>query len=185
MSIETFLLKHGYKEVFQLELPISKNEMISKLKDNMDVGSIHHLSYPFEAFSFSKKGIRGKVNQDGFTLRRKRTFFEQYASLAVANGKFSNKGSFLVIDISVNSWNGFIKFFLGFILFFYVAILIGVLSIITTQEEVSGTITWVPLFFIFFHAAFMLVVLNYILKRSVKRLKHFLERELHYWTTKS
>lgn len=158
-----------------IELPINKAEFIELLKNNIDGKQ----SDFFDVFSSSKNEYKGVVTADGFELRKKRRLFEMNMNAAKAVGVFEEEeDGRLIIDTEINGFQGQVKLmYSGFIIFYIVFI-----SVFLFAGDDNMPLFVLP--FILFHASFMLGIPYFFIRRSVRRLKYDLERDLYYMATK-
>ncbi len=154
---------------------MNKSDFVTKLYEITDSESLNGFSNPFEAFSFSKNEFKGQVNEDGFKLRKRRKFFEINNNFAIATGSIIDEDGQLTINTEIKGFNNFMIIFYIFLIIFYV-FFIGVMFFSSDKRE------WIFLPFIFMHGAFMALIPYFVLRRSVKRMKYDLERELFYLT---
>lgn len=159
------------------EIPIEKKDFIDKLTRNVDQGDIGIFLSAFEAFSSSKNEYKGTVTFDSFKIRRRRRLFDMNLGLVVAEGSFRQKDNILVVEATIRGFQGIFIPFLLFIAFFYVAFII---SFIVSGTQ--GSTGWFFIPFIFIHAAMMLGIPCYIMRRGVSRMKYELERDFYYIT---
>ena len=159
------------------ELPIEKRDFVSKLKSSVDQGNTGLLFSAFEAFSSSKNEYKGMVTHDSFKIRRRRRLFDMSIGLAVAEGSFRQKDNLLVIDSTIKGFHGIFIPIIIFVALFYIAfILVSIFS------EAPGNIEWIFIIFVPFHAAIMLGIPYFIMRRGVSRMKYELERDFFYMT---
>jgi hypothetical protein len=84
--VKEFLKKIKLIQFFTTEIEISKNEFVSKFKEQVDEGSTGIFSNPFEVFSSSKNEYKGSLRFDGFIIKRKKKLFAMNINLAVVSG---------------------------------------------------------------------------------------------------
>lgn len=164
------------------ELEVSKNEFVSRFQQHVDQGSTSTLSSMFEAFSSGKNEYKGYVSSNGFRIRRKRKLFDMNMNFALATGEFRAKNNLLVITTEVNGFHGMMIPFYIFITIFYLIFILG-FSFTAFPEEGNGPMA-LAIPFVLVHAAFMYGMPYFIMRRSVSRMKHELEREFFYMTKK-
>ncbi|MFI2743567.1 hypothetical protein ACG2LH_12565 [Zhouia sp. PK063] len=163
-------------DYLQTELVIQKNDFVNKLRYHVDEGSIGIFSDTFDIFSSSKNEYKGKVSFNGFKIKRRRRFFDMNMNMAVATGTYSQKDDKLIISTEINGFHGMMIPFYIFCIIIYGIFIIGFLSADEIGENALGFA------FIIIHAAFMMGLPYFIMRRSTKRLKHELEREFFYLT---
>jgi hypothetical protein len=159
------------------ELPIEKYEFVEKLRSNVDQGDIGIFSSPFEAFSFSKNEYKGIVTFDSFKIRRRRRFFDMAMSIAVAEGSFRQRENLLIIESTIKGFRSAFIPFLGLVLLGYIGLIVSVIS-----SDTPGNTDWFFVPFIVIHAAIMLGIPYFVMRRGVARMKYELERVLFYMT---
>lgn len=175
--MKSLLEKLRLVDYLTTEIPIEKKVFIDKLTRNVDQGDIGMFLSAFEAFSSSKNEYKGTVTLDSFKIRRRRRFFDMAISLAVAEGRFRQKDNILVIESTIR---GFSKIFIPFLLFialFYVAFIISFIA-----SDTPENMEWFFIPFILIHAAMMLGIPYYMMRRGVSRMKYELERDFYYLT---
>jgi len=156
-----------------IELPISKTEFIELLENNID----QKQSDVFDVFSSSKNEYKGEVTIEGFELKKKRRLFEMNINTAKAVGVFEEHEDTLIIHTEINAFQGQAKLIFGSFILFYI---IFISAFLFVGDDF-------PLFvlpFILLHASFMIGVPYLLVKRSVRRMKYDLERDLYYLATK-
>jgi hypothetical protein len=159
------------------ELPIDKKDFIDKLKMHVDQGDIGIFFSAFEVFSSSKNEYKGTVTSDSFKIRRRRKFFDMTMSPAIAEGSFRQRENRLIIESTIKGFHGIFIPFIALLLIFYIAF---ILSFIFSDNPGAMGLFMIP--FIFIHAAFMLGIPYFIMRRSVSRMKYELERDFYYLT---
>ena len=163
------------------EIPIEKKDFVDRLTRNVDQGDIGTFLSAFEQFSSSKNEYKGTVTFDSFKIRRRRRLFDMNMNLAVAEGSFRQKENILVVEATITGFRRIFIPFLFFIAFFYVAFIISFI-ISFTVSDTPGYMGWFLMPFIFIHAAMMLGIPYYMMRRGVSRMKYELERDFYYIT---
>lgn len=175
--MKEFLRRLGLVEDFSTELPIEKTAFVNRLKSQVDEGDIGVFSDPFEVFSSSKNEFKGQVGFNKFKIKRRRRFFDMNLNNAIAQGTYVQEGGPLRINAEINGFIGMtIPFFL--LIAFYL-IFIGAFFM---ADSIEGNEAGFVLPFIVIHAAFMFGIPYLVMRRSVKRMKHDLEREFYFMT---
>ena len=159
------------------EIPIEKKDFVDRLTRNVDQGDIGTFLSAFEVFSSSKNEYKGTVTFDSFKIRRRRRLFDVSMGLAVAEGSFRQKENILVVEATITGFRRIFIPFLFFIAFFYVAFTISFIV-----SNAPGNMGWFVIPFIFIHAAMMLGIPYYMMRRGVSRMKYELERDFYYIT---
>lgn len=163
---------------FTIEMEIEKSVFISILKEKVDEGDTSVIFSAFEVFSTSKNEYKGSIGLDGFKLRKRRKFFDMNMNLAIANGSYQQKDNILVIETQINGFHGmFIPYYI-FVPFFYVIFFFVFFVAENTNEW------WFILPFMTIHAALMLGIPYFIIRRSVYRMMYELERDFYFMTRK-
>ena len=165
--MKEFLKKINLIDHLTTELPISKISFADRLHAIVDEGSMGFFSNPFEAFSSSKNEFKGNVNYDGFTIKRRRKFFDTSANFAIATGTFSEQNGKLFVETEINGFGKFFILFYIIIILSYSAISLSILLNSNNNEE--------PFFvlpFLLLHALLMCGIPYFLMRRSVKRLKY-------------
>jgi hypothetical protein len=176
-EMKSVLERLGLVDHLTTEIPIEKRDFVDKLTRNVDQGDIGIFLSAFEAFSSSKNEYKGTVTFDSFKIRRRRRLFDMNISLAVAEGSFRQKDNILVVEATIRGFQRIFIPFLILIAFVYVAFIISFI-VSDTPGNMGGL--FIP--FIFIHAAIMLGIPYYIMRRGVSRMKYELERDFYYIT---
>lgn len=174
--MKEFLRRLKLIDNLTLEMEVSKNEFVDKLRQNVDEAEIGLFSNPFEVFTKSKNLYKGRVGYDGFEIKRRRRFFDSNMNVAVARGSFMQKGNLLLIRTEINGFSWIIAPLFIVLIIFY-AFFIGMFF---TDSFGSKSQPLYILPFIIVHASLMFGLPYFIMKSGVKRLKRELERELFF-----
>ncbi|PTX12245.1 hypothetical protein C8N40_11443 [Pontibacter mucosus] len=158
------------------EIEIQRNEFVARLKENVDEGSTSLFSDMFDVFSSSSNEYKGTIRMEYFKLRRRRRFFDMNMNVAVAKGTFTQKEKILIVDTEINGFSGMMIPFYMFAIIFYLIFI----STFLFAENIEGASFAFP--FLVIHAAFMFGLPYFVMRRSVDRMKHELEREFYYMT---
>lgn len=176
-----FLRKLKLIDNFTIELKVSKNDFVTKLKENVVEASVDPFFEMFDLFSSNKKEYKGRVNFEKFEIKRRAKFFDSTLNLAVAKGSLYQKEDRLIIEAEINGFPTFMLFPL-FIMVICYALFFFFLLVSYIQDD-SPFLWSGP--FIFFHGIFMFGIPYLIMRRSTSRLKYDLEREFHFLTRAS
>jgi hypothetical protein len=172
------LIKLGLIEHLTTELEIQKDVFVNKLKDIVDPGYLGFFSEPFPSFSSNAKDYRGRVSLEGFTIKKRRTMFDNTSNLAIASGTYSQRGSKLVIQTEIKGFNvKFVPFYAIAIIAYSVLFFVLVMADRTQTKDLPFILT-----LLFIHAVLLLGLPILIMRRSTKRLKRDLEREFYFLT---
>ena len=175
--MKRFLRKIKLITDFSTNVHIQKHEFVRKFKQHVDEKSVGLFSDAFDIFSSSKNEYKGRVEIDGFKIKRKRKLFDTGLNLSVAQGSYKQEGETLTIEAEINGFSGaMIPFYLFAIVFYSVFIAL----LLTGDHEESPISFLLP--FVLFHAAFMFGIPYYMMRSSVEKMKHDLEREFYYMT---
>jgi len=162
------------------EIIIQKDDFVSKFRGHVDDGSTGMFSGSFDMVSSSKNEYRGHVGPEGFKIKRKKRLFDVNGNIAIASGSYRQDGEKLIIDMEVNGYTGimipFCVFIIGSYLMFIVMFFIG--------GSLGEGIPVFTLPFVLLHTALMLGIPYFMMRSSVRELKHDLEREFFYMTKK-
>jgi hypothetical protein len=176
--MKRFLEKLRLIEYLTTELEIQKSDFLKNFKHHVDEGDIGYFSGAFDAFSSSKNEYKGHVGNENFKIRRRRKFFDTNMNLATAKGIYRQKGNNLIIETEINGFSGMMIPMYIFLIIFYSIFIFG--FFMADNIEGGDQVFVGP--FIFIHALFMFGIPYFIMRRSVHRLKHELEREFYYMT---
>ncbi|MEM6397399.1 MAG: hypothetical protein AAF741_13710 [Bacteroidota bacterium] len=178
-KLKTIWEKLGLIDHLELTFDIEQIEFVKQLKAHVDESNLSLWSDMGDPFSRSKNEFKGIVDQNGFKIKRKKKFFDVNFNLATAEGRFHQERDQLRIDIELNGVAKRLKIFFVFVVLFYAIFFVTIFGLGQSGE--------VPLFvlpFMLIHAAFMIGIPYFILRRSVKRMKYELERELFFIANK-
>lgn len=175
--MKEYLKKLKLVDNSSIKIDMRRSEFINNLNQIVDDGNTSIFSDTLDVFSQSKNEFKGKVDYHGFKIKRKRKFFDPYMNLSTASGSFTdhNNGLLIEIEIEINGFSiSMIIFYISAILV-YPIIIFGILS-----SDNVGTHFSIP--FILIQSVFVLIFPYLLMRRSVKRMKYELERELYYLT---
>lgn len=163
------------------ELEIQKSDFVNKLQQCVDDGEIGYLSCTFDVFSSSNNEFKGKVNIEGFSIKRKKRFFDMHTSIAIATGTYTQKDKMLIIDTEITGFYGIMIFFFICLILIYIILIIS----FATANEIGGNMPrFLAIPFILFHATLAMGIPYVIMRKSTRKLKWDMERELFYVTKK-
>lgn len=158
------------------ELEIQKSDFVKRFRNNVDEGSTDFISDSFDVFSSSKNEYKGHVGYESFKIKRRRRFFDMNINFALAEGTYQQNDRVLIIHTEIHGFSGIMIPFYIFIIIFYSIFIVS----FALAENVDSEFSSIP--FILFHGAFMMGIPYLIMRRSMKRMKHELEREFYYMT---
>ena len=175
--MKTFLKKIKLIENFSTELQIEKHDFVKSFRRHVDESSSGLIKDLLDAFSSSKNEFKGSVGINAFRIKRRKRFFDSSLPL-VAEGTYRQRGESLLIDAEISGASKMMISFCVFLLLFYLVALGSI--IMKDDQDLRVAAVTVP--FLFIHAAFMFGIPYFMMRRSIKRMKHDLERELYYLT---
>lgn len=176
--MKDFLKKLKLVDYLVTELEISQHDFVNRLKANVDEGSTGMFFNSFEAFSSSKNEFKGQVGLNDFKIRRRRRFFDMNMNLAVASGTYEQSDSLLIISTEINGFSGMmIPFYVLLVVFYSIFVILFL-----TADDIDGNMDFFALPFFIIHATFMFGGPYLMMRRSVSKMKHELEREFYYLT---
>ncbi|MEM6299854.1 MAG: hypothetical protein AAF740_14285 [Bacteroidota bacterium] len=172
-----FLRKLGFICDMQIEVDALKSDFVRVFRDQVDDDDLGLMSDTLDVFKSSKNDFKGKINDSGFVIKRRRRFFSNRMNYAKAHGFISQEDDKLVIDVEVNAFHKmFYVWYLIIPLFYVVAI---------TTFLATGEADFVfPVFFLIFHALFMLGLPFFMMRAAASRFAKALEREFVYIAAK-
>jgi len=160
---------------------VTKSEFVSKFKPHVDEGDIGIFSGLFEVFSSSKNQYKGEVSYDGFKIRKRRKIFDTNRNFAIATATYRQSNDKLFIETEINGGGYYLLPLYLFLFIFYIA----VVGIFISTESPEGGFPGFAIPFLVVHALLMFGVPYFFMRRSVKKMKHDLERELFFIIKKS
>lgn len=176
--MDKLLTKLNFIKTATIELPIEKYNFISILNSNIDKSELGYFSDIGDVFSSSKAEYKGHINSYGFKLKKKRKFFDTNVNFATVEGQFDQQGDTLKIKMEINGFsNQMAPFFIMVPLFYLFAIVM-----VFQGGGTESSIIAIP--FLLIHALFMFGIPYFIMRRSVKRMKYELERDLYFMIKK-
>lgn len=112
-----FLKKIKLMDNLKVELNISKLEFVKALRNHIEISDLGIFS---DIFSSTKKEFKGKVDNKGFILKRKRRFLDSKRnSTAKALGSFKEIENKLIINSEIKGINNKMRFFIVSVIMFY------------------------------------------------------------------
>lgn len=112
-----FLKKIKLMDNLNVELNISKLEFVKALRNHIEISDLGIFS---DIFSSTKKEFKGKVDNKGFILKRKRRFLDSKRnSTAKALGSFKEIENKLIINSEIKGINNKMYFFIVSAIMFY------------------------------------------------------------------
>ena len=176
--MNTLLTKLNLLTTTTIELPIEKYNFVSIVNASIDHSDLGYFSDMGDIFSSSKAEYKGHINSYGFKLKKKRKFFDYNMNFATAEGRFTQQGDTLKINVEINGFlNRMIPFIIIvpiFYLFFFIMTLQG--------GGPEASIIAIP--FLLIHGLFMIGIPYFIMRRSVKRMQYELERDFYFMIKK-
>ncbi len=163
---------------FTIKLELSRAEFVNNLQNITDKGHIGMFSDSLDAFSSSKKELKGHIDYNGFKIKKRRRFLENNFHMATASGTISESEGNLQIETEISGFNNFILMFYIFLIVFYSILIFNVWNFDNNSD-------FFPTSLLIFHGTLMFSIPYFMMRRSVKRLKYELEREFFYLTKKS
>ena len=172
--MKKFLQKLKLLDIFTTNLKLSKKDFVENLSAITEDGSVGFFTNLFESFSADKYEYIGQVNFDGFKLRKRMRFFNNYHNVAVARGAIKENEGQLTIETEVNGFSSYMVFFYTLFTIGYSIMLIAIIS--AYPQDSFGLLILIGF------GILMIITTCFGMKRSVRRLKYDLEREFFYLT---
>jgi hypothetical protein len=172
-----FLRKINLIQDLNFKLNVSKIDFIKKFRENVDESNLGY--EPFEIFKSSSNEYKGNIFDNYFELRKRRKFFDTSHTFAKAEGILREENQQLNIQVEINGFKKRMVLFFGGMIVFYLIFIVG--SFFLDNNEV-------PVFvlpFLVIHMLIMLGIPYFLIKRNVARMAYDLERDFHYWVTKT
>jgi hypothetical protein len=176
-KMQQLLKKLKLVQSFSTKIEMQKSEFVNKFRQHVDEGDTGPFSDVFDAFSSSKNEYKGHVGFNEFKIKRRKKFFDMNMSLAVAKGTYRQQENSLIIEAEINGFRGQMIPFLIIAIFIYT---IAIVAILFSNTEGSGAGFAIP--FILIHACFMFGFPYLLMRRSVSKMHHELEREFYFMT---
>jgi hypothetical protein len=173
-----FLRKINLIQDLNFKLNVSKIDFTTKFRDNVDESNLGY--EPFEVFKSSSNEYKGNIYNNNFELKKRRKFFDTSYTFAKAEGILIEENQQLNIKVEINGFKKQMILFFGMMIIFYLIFICGSLFF-----EDKNPLPVVVLPFILLHMCLMLGLPYFLIKRSVTRMAYDLERDFHYWVTKS
>jgi hypothetical protein len=164
-----FLKKIRLIQDLKIELLIERSVFVKTLEANID----GYQSALTDIFSRSKHIYKGTVSYEGFSLKRKRKFFDSNMNWANAKGVFSQMGDKLIIDIQLKVFHPIMVLFVILLVFFYAAAFIMLL-----MGDMEAAAWTVPITFV--HALLTFGIPYMLIRRNVHLMKYNIERDLYF-----
>ncbi|RSK45066.1 hypothetical protein [Hymenobacter rigui] len=170
--MKQLLIRLGLIQYLSFRLPISAEAFYPILRHQVDIGSTQGFAMFFDILSSGSNDYVGEVRPGTFSIRRRKRFFDMSMNLATATGTYATQENGLMVTAEINGFSGVMIPFLIFALLIYS---VGIGSVIFADG-----IPFFVLFFLLIHAAFMLGIPYFIMKRGTKRMAYELERDFYY-----
>lgn len=171
-SMEAFFRKIKLIQDFHITLPIAEEDFVDQFHDQVQESSLGMLSDPFEQYSTKGPDYKGWIRQGEFEMKLRRKMFSFTLGLSRARGKYYEEGRELSVQGEVNGFsNWLIPIFAGAIGIYIIATLL----VLSSGESVNDAAWLFPLLLL--HAAFMMGVPYFLIRREVGRIKRDLEGE--------
>lgn len=174
--MKNFLKKIKLIDKLKIELEIDKRDFVNRLKNVVDDKETGLFSSFFEAFSNSKNEYVGKVNYDGFKIRKRRKFFDRQANLAIVNGRMKENGEKLEVSMEINGLVKFFLFFYGFFVLIFIFVVVPTF-VINSPESIGF---FLPIAIL--QLSFITFIPYFVMKKSTRNMKRNIERELFFLT---
>ncbi len=170
--MKNFLRKIKVLDSFEIDLPISKKEFVTKFSSNVSAGGTSLFSNYFEAFSKSKKEYVGQVNSNEFKIRKRRSFYEGNRGHIVASGIIREEGNGIKVSTEING----MTLSMGIIICATIVIYILLFGALMIGENIFSLTSIIILLL------FAVVILSpiYYARRGVASMKNNLERAFHF-----
>jgi hypothetical protein len=166
--MKEFFRKIGLVEQIKIELPVQRAEFISELKVHVD----EPRTELFEVFSNSRNDYKGKVEGDTFDIKKRRRLFDSRLSFARAIGRITAREDGIVIEVELIGYSVLI---IPFFVFLFAIYGFAIISVLFRGVEFLWTI---PLIVI--HAAFMIGIPYVVMRKSITRIHHNIERDFFF-----
>lgn len=168
--INNLLLRIGLEENLNMNFNLSNEDFQDKLLKNIDSDIGFNL---FEQFSSSENDYIGLVNQNNFTLRRRRQLFDFNYPFTKFTGTYEENISSTNVILKI-TFRSFFLILISLFLIFGYSFAIGDLLFNQTDEKL------LILFLLIIHATFMFSIFYFIFKNQIKRSKKNIERDLFF-----
>ena len=170
-----FLKRIKLIDTFVIELSIELQELVKKIENFVDDDSYDIL----EGFRNTEKKFKGKINKKGFRIRKKLAYANSTKVNTIANGKFKEQNGKTLIEIEINGFDTFLKFFYCVLIFFW-----GIFIFTLFKYLINGKLNLLdngmPVMFLF---VLSFTILPYFqMKRNVEKMRYDLEREFYHLT---
>jgi hypothetical protein len=167
---EDLLQKLKLRDQLILTLDIPRFDLTYRLLELVEEGDPKSHMNPFEAFSTNRRSYIGRVNEYGFKVRKKRTFFHASGSSAMAVGIYQEQDDRLSVKVDLQPLHKFTLYLLPIVLVFYVLLI--------SMFSASGSADTSFYLFITLHALLMMVLPIFMMRSGIRKLKKELDRDL-------
>ncbi|MEM7575572.1 MAG: hypothetical protein AAF433_21895 [Bacteroidota bacterium] len=175
--MNSLLHRFGLIDEMRLNFELEKSEMVALLQEEVAPSQLGLFSDFGDLWRSGEKAFKGKVDRQGFKIRRRRRFLEPQSNTATAVGEFTQLGRQLQLDVTILGLRPEMKFALGLI---FVLLLAGSFFLYN-YSEVNP---WIALLLLL-QFLLVTVVMGVVSRLGVKRMKRELEREIVYLIAKS
>ena len=154
----------GLKKELKITLDSGKTEFISFMEKDMKPDQL----FFFDIFDVNQKKYYGKIDHNGFKLRRSNGSLFPESQFTKVVGKISGGENNTELDISLIGWNWFIVLFM-----LVMGLIFGLaLNDILSTKSYGVLIMLIPVFLVF------LLVPIFKMRKGVKRFEKYLKTEL-------
>ncbi len=164
--------KLGLSEDLSLKYYVRQEDFIRELKKNVDIEYGNRFGDISYAFGINKTAYRGKVNEDSFLLRKKKSFFDSVSSIAVISGQITDEKNGTRVNVTICSFTMMVKLMGICLIAFY-----AIAAIYLPYSELIQKFGYMPFVFILGHALIMFLIFYAILRRSVSKISENLDRD--------
>lgn len=165
------LEKLGLEEELLLKYYVQHTDFVNKFQKltDSDQGAF---SGAFDAFSSSKAEYRGKISSIGFSVRKKKKFFDSLSAIPLISGTLASEKNGTRLLVNVCAFTGITKYISWMLAGIYVAA-----AIFLAFSDLTTKFGFMPLLFLFLHATLMFGIFYFILRRSVAKVAENLDRD--------
>ena len=175
--MEDTLEKIGIVKHIELEVNTTRENFLYLLGESSDRGDTGIMSSSFEVFKASKNDYIGEWTKDGFSIRKRRRFFDVYSYLAVAKGKIEDLDDGILLKMKISSFHFLFAVYYAIITLMY---LVFVLLIIFGPLRNAP---WFVFPIMLIHGGLMFGLPYFLLQAATTKLTREFERDLSYLLT--
>ena len=158
---------------FRITLPIDEDTFTDRFQDRVQESELGLLSDPFEQYSTKGPEYKGWISEGKFEMKLRRRMFSFNLGISRVHGTFREEGRELVVAGEINGFGNWLIPIYAITIGIY---LLAIVLFFASGETLEESLWPVPLLLL--HAAFMMGIPYFFIRREVGRIKRDVEEGL-------